>query len=52
VGTSPVAFFSLPLLGVHPTLESLGMQLVAAAIVAAGMLAQGHRAAPRADAKS
>lgn len=56
VGASPVAFFSLPLLGIHPTLESLGAQALAAAIVALGMLVSGHRGAarvaPGAEAKS
>jgi high-affinity iron transporter len=52
VDASPVAFFSLPLLGIHPTAESLGAQLLAAAIVAIGMLAGIHRPARPARAKS
>lgn len=52
VGASPVAFFSLPMLGIHPTLETLGAQVLAAAIVAAGMLAASHRTGPPAQAKS
>lgn len=51
VGASPVAFFTLRMLGIHPTLESLGAQVLAAAIVAIGMLASSHRAPPRAEAK-
>jgi high-affinity iron transporter len=43
VGTSPVAFFSLPILGIHPTLESLGAQLLAAVIVGIGLFASSHR---------
>jgi len=52
VSASHIAFFTLPILGIHPTLESLGAQVLVAAIVAAGMLASSHRAAPRAEAKS
>lgn len=52
VGASPVAFFSLPMLGIHPTLETLGAQVLAAAIVAAGMLAASHRTGSPAQEKS
>ncbi|HUK03747.1 MAG TPA: FTR1 family protein [Burkholderiales bacterium] len=36
LGASPVPFFSFPILGIHPTLETLAAQLVAAALVVAG----------------
>jgi high-affinity iron transporter len=39
VGASHVPFFSLPILGIHPTLETLGAQLLAAALVVAGAFA-------------
>ena len=52
VGVSPVEFFTLRILGIQPTLETLGAQALAAAIVAVGMLASSHRAAPRAEPKT
>ena len=52
VGVSPVTFFTLRILGIQPTLETLGAQALAAAIVAVGMLASSHRAAPRAEPKT
>ena len=33
VGATPVAFFSLPLLGIHPRLETLGAQALVAALI-------------------
>ena len=38
VGASHVPFFTLPILGIHPTLETLGAQLLAAGVVVAGTL--------------
>ncbi|MCC6473778.1 MAG: FTR1 family protein [Burkholderiales bacterium] len=45
VSMSPVPFFTLPLLGIHPTLESLGAQLLAVALVMLGLWA-ARRADP------
>ena len=45
VGTTAVPFFTVRMLGIHPTLESLGAQLAAAVVVALGMFAVNHRAA-------
>ena len=36
VGASPLGSFAAPMLGVHPTLETLGAQLLAVALVALG----------------
>jgi high-affinity iron transporter len=36
VGASPLGSFAAPMLGVHPTLETLGAQLIAVALVALG----------------
>ena len=52
VSASQIPFFTLRILGIHPTLETLGAQALAAAIVAAGMLASAHRAQPGAEAKT
>ena len=52
VSASQIPFFTVRLLGIHPTLESLGAQALAAAIVMAGMLATSHRAQPGAEAKT
>ena len=54
VSASQIPFFTLRILGIHPTLETLGAQALAAAIVALGMFAASHRApgAPRAEPKS
>ena len=52
VSASQIPFFTLRILGIHPTLESLGAQVLAAAIVMAGMLASSLRAQPGAEAKT
>jgi high-affinity iron transporter len=36
IGVSPVQFFTLGILGIHPTLETLGAQLAAVGLVALG----------------
>ncbi len=51
IGASPVTFFSLPILGIHPTLESLGAQVLAGALIALGAFASTHREAPAARIK-
>ncbi len=54
IGATHVQFFTLHILGIHPTIESLGAQLLAAALVIVGMRA-GDRAqapAPASEAKS
>ena len=44
VGTQPVAFFTVSMLGIHPTAETLGAQLLALLLVVIG-----YRAMNRAD---
>ncbi len=51
VSVSPVPFFTLRLLGIHPTIETLGAQALAAMLVALGVFAASH-AAPPAQLKS
>ncbi len=46
VGMSPVPFFTLGILGIHPTLETLGAQALVALLVALGMFAASHGAPP------
>jgi high-affinity iron transporter len=46
ISVSPVPFFTLRLLGIHPTLETLGAQTLAAMLVALGMFAASHSAHP------
>ena len=52
VGSTPVAFIKVSMLGIHPTLQSLGAQLLAGAVVVFGMLASGHRTPREAKAES
>jgi high-affinity iron transporter len=37
VGASPVGSFAAPMLGVHPTMETLGAQMIAVAVIALGL---------------
>jgi high-affinity iron transporter len=39
VGASPVGSFAAPMLGVHPTMETLGAQMIAVALIALGVWA-------------
>ena len=52
VDASPVQFFVLPMLGVHPTLESLGAQLLVAALVALGARGLRRESSPGGHVKS
>ncbi|HTP63457.1 MAG TPA: cytochrome c/FTR1 family iron permease [Burkholderiales bacterium] len=52
VGASPIAFVSVPMLGVHPTLETLGAQALAAALVALGAWAARRMPSARVQPKS
>ena len=39
VGASPLGSFAAPMLGVHPTMETLGAQMIAVVLVALGIWA-------------
>ncbi|MBS0338126.1 MAG: cytochrome c/FTR1 family iron permease [Proteobacteria bacterium] len=52
VSSSHVPFFTVSMLGIHPTLESLGAQALTAAIVMLGMHVASRGARPHASAKS
>jgi len=52
VDASPVAFVSLPMLGVHPTLETLAAQAFTAVLVALGAWAARRAPSARAQPKS
>ena len=45
LGIRPVPFVTVPMLGVHPTLETLGAQLLVLALVFLAYLRSGRRAA-------
>ena len=51
VGASPVGSFAAPMLGVHPTLETLGAQLVTAVLIVLGMWAGQRESSPSAEPK-
>ena len=52
IGATHVPFVTVKMLGLHPTLESLGAQVVAAVVVAVGLFASSARARPAVAAKS
>ena len=52
IGATHVPFVTVKMLGLHPTLESLGAQVIAAVVVAVGLIASSARARPAVAAKS
>lgn len=52
VDTHPVSFFTLPLLGIHPTAQTLGAQLLTVALVALGYWAMNRPHNTRQESKT